>query len=334
MKILTITANPAVDLTVTLPACLTPGEVHRAEGAASCPGGKGVNVSAALAAYGVPNCAGGFLGAANADIFARYFAERGIGDLFLKVEGETRTNIKIVDPRGTTDVNLPGLAVTGKDTAALTGMVEHYFEETEERGMAVLSGSLPPGCDSGLYRRLTETLKARGCLTLVDADGEALKETLAGPVLPDVIKPNLKEFSEWAGIALKTFTGITEIAEKLVRRGLGLAAVSLGDEGALFVTAGGALHAAGRPARMASTVGAGDAMMAGIAAALAGNRTFAQAEDLEYIARLATAFAVRRLEDRAPPPDAHQDGRREPREIGKKIEQTMREVAVTKLPPP
>jgi 1-phosphofructokinase len=274
-------------------------------------GGKGINVSTCIAAYGVDNSAGGFLGSENSKVFERHFARCRIGDCFLRVEGENRRNIKIVDAAGTTDLNLKGMPIGAADVERLISMVESFFEiegvanngvanngiangvvknDVANNGVAVLAGSLPPGCPSGFYGTLTGRLKAKNCTVLLDTAGAALKDALAVERLPDCIKPNIAELSEWAGEPLGDHRSIVRTARKLIERGLKLAVVSMGAEGALFVDRNGAVHAGGTPERMASTVGAGDAMMAGIAVSLAAG------PGLEDLARLSTAFSIAKLE--------------------------------------
>ena len=124
---------------------------------------------------------------------------------------------------------------------------------------------------------------------LLDTSGDALADALAGPALPWAIKPNRDELAEWAGQPLNTVRHIAAQAQRLREQGLGLVAVSMGEQGALFATEHGVLHAQLPATAVTSTVGAGDAMVAGIAAALA------EQADTERVARLAVAFAVAKL---------------------------------------
>jgi 1-phosphofructokinase len=118
--------NPAVDLTIKLDK-LRPGEVHRAETSSIRAGGKGVNVSTNIAGYGIDNTASGFLGSGNADIFERHLLNMNIRNDFVRVEGVNRTNIKIVDAAGTTDVNLNGLSVSQRDMNKLLSKSNTFF---------------------------------------------------------------------------------------------------------------------------------------------------------------------------------------------------------------
>jgi 1-phosphofructokinase len=126
MKIVTFTLNPAIDLTIKLEK-LIPGEVHRAETSSVRAGGKGVNVSTNIAGYGIDNAAGGFLGSDNAEIFERHLLNMNIRNGFVRVGGVNRTNIKIVDAAGTTDVNLNGLSVSEHDVKKLLSMADDFF---------------------------------------------------------------------------------------------------------------------------------------------------------------------------------------------------------------
>ncbi|MGY2046871.1 1-phosphofructokinase [Methylobacterium sp. JK268] len=287
--IATLTLNPAIDLTVTLDA-LVPGTVHRARAVRADAGGKGVNVAACLADWGLPVSAFGLLGAGNDGAFRDLFARKGIVDKFVRCPGETRTNVKLLDAaRGdTTDVNLPGLAVPD---GALARVADALDGHVPPGGLAVLAGSLPGGLPADAYAQLTARLRARDLRVVLDASGPALAAALAaGPAaLPFAVKPNRHELEDWAGRPLPDLAAVAAAAEDLRRRGIPLVVVSLGAEGALFVTQAAPLHARAPAVRMASTVGAGDALVAGLTAALAAG------EDLAGTARLALAFAAGKL---------------------------------------
>jgi 1-phosphofructokinase len=321
--IVTFTLNPALDLTVHLER-LIPGEVHRAVNSFTRAGGKGINVSTNIAGYGMGTAAGGFLGSGNAAVFERHFSKTNIHDGFIRVMGENRTNIKIVDAAGTTDVNIKGIEVSEQDLEKLVATAETLFPG--ESGIAVLSGSLPSGCPPDFYRRLVRKLKNPRRHVFLDADGAALANALSADVLPDCIKPNIREIAEWAGRPLKNYGEIIAAARTLLERGLKLVVVSMGGDGALFIDQRQVFHAAGRPERIASTVGAGDAMMAGIVAAGAvepeGGGT-----GLEQRAKLSTAFALAWLENSASEePDGKENG-----EFRQMVETAMSRVIVKKL---
>ena len=278
-RVLTVTVNAAVDHTVWIPG-FRAGEVNRVTDEDRSPGGKGVNVAAALRALNVDVDATGFLGRDNDGLFATFFADAGIGDRFLRVPGATRTGIKIVDDRAgtTTDVNFPGVAPGPADVEALAAVVA---DAAAGAAWVVLSGSLPPGVPVDLYARLTAAAHAGGASVAVDTSGEALAAAVTAG--PDLVKPNVEELEELAGRPLATTEDRLAAAHDLRRAGVGRVCVSLGAIGALFVDATTALAARPPPVAVASTVGAGDATVAGAIAALL------RGEPLGGVARLATA---------------------------------------------
>lgn len=291
---LTVTLNPAIDQTVRL-ANLHPGQVHRARSSRDDAGGKGINVAACLADWGVATTALGVLGNGNDGVFSALFAERGIADACLRVAGRTRTNIKLVEEASgeTTDINLPGLSLCDADLDAVSRRLDALLQPDQP---VVLSGSLPSGLPADAWARLQAQASAAGARVLLDTSGDALAAALSGAqgaqgALPYAIKPNRHELEAWAGTPLPDRSALRAAGHALVERGVALVAISMGTDGALFIDRSGALVA--RPERLArgSTVGAGDAMVAGIAAAL-----LEPSQDLTGCARLATAFSMSRLE--------------------------------------
>lgn len=281
--ITTLTLNPAIDRTVTIPG-FTAGAVNRVEGTSDRPGGKGVNVAAALAEHGHAVSALGFLGRDNEAAFTAFFTERGIKDRCLRLPGATRVGIKIIDPvrNETTDINFPGLVPAPADLAALRAQIAQL-----SGGWCVLAGSLPPGVPSSIYREFIDTLKARGVRTVLDSSGEALRQALkAGP---DFIKPNAHELEALLGRALPAEADVIAAACELVAGGVGLVVVSRGADGACFVTADEVVTARPPSVTVRSTVGAGDAMVAGVVAARLRGLSLADT------ARLATAFSLSAL---------------------------------------
>jgi 1-phosphofructokinase len=282
-SITTLTLNPAIDRTVTIPG-FTAGAVNRVESTSDRPGGKGINVAAALAEHGNAVAALGFLGRNNETAFTAFFAARGIEDNCLRLSGSTRVGIKISDPlrHETTDINFPGLTPGCADIAALREQIVRISE-----GWCVLAGSIPPGVPVSIYREFITTLKANGVRTVLDSSGEALREALkAGP---DFIKPNVHELEAHVGRALPTEAAVIAAARELVAGGVALVVVSRGADGACFVTADEVVTAKPPVVTVHSTVGAGDAMVAGVVASQLRGLSLADT------ARRATAFSLSAL---------------------------------------
>ncbi|GAB4211414.1 MAG: 1-phosphofructokinase [Roseiflexaceae bacterium] len=280
VEVVTVTLNPAIDQTVTIPH-FAAGKVNRVEQSQQNPGGKGVNVASILADAGHTVAVTGFLGRENAAIFEELFARKRIADHFVRIAGPTRVGIKISDPAGqqTTDINFPGL-VPG--AAGLDALLQRLDEL--DGAWYVLSGSLPPGVAPTLYAELVARLKRRGRNVALDTSGPALHHALEAA--PALVKPNIHELEEALGVALPTPDAIVAAVRPLLARGTRLVAVSMGAAGACLVSDAGVVLARPPRVEVASTVGAGDAMVAGMVAAQLRGLPLAAA------ARLATAFSV------------------------------------------
>jgi 1-phosphofructokinase len=289
-RIATVSLNPAVDQTALVPN-FAAGAVNRVEHEQSDAGGKGVNVASFLAQFGLPVAVTGILGEDNIEPFVRLFAEKGIVDRFVRLPGHTRVNVKIVDERQdrVTDINFPGLAVDDGALARLNAAIDALAGDTD---WFVLSGSVPAGVPDTVYADLVTSLKKRGKTVVLDTSGPPF--AAAVPAGPDVVKPNIEELRELVGGGLANHGEIVGAARQLIDRGIGLVAVSMGAEGALFVERDAAVLAVPPAITVKSTVGAGDAMVAGIVTGTL------RGLDLADRARLATAFSLGALGEIGP----------------------------------
>lgn len=296
MKIATITLNPAIDQTVSVDDFQV-GKVNRSQWMRFDAGGKGVNVASFLSDYGMDVAVTGFLGEENADVFERHFKRKDIDDRFIRVPGETRINIKIMDEASqvTTDLNTPGQVPGEYAISRFYEQVEAMMETCE---CFVLSGNLQAGLPSTFYADLIKLLKSKNRHTVLDTSGEALEASLkAGP---ELIKPNIHELSALVDKPLVEIKDVHRSAVSLINAETKLVVVSMGASGALFVDKDQAFVARPPSIPVKSTVGAGDAMVAGLVAGI--NKKLA----LQDCARLATAFslsAVTRLGRDLPKPE-------------------------------
>nr|WP_321981553.1 1-phosphofructokinase [uncultured Cohaesibacter sp.] len=282
-KIATVTLNPAIDQTIQIPN-FAMGEVNRVAREQSDAGGKGVNVASFLAQFGHKIAVTGFLGKDNAHPFEQLFGRLDIDDHFVRLAGATRVNIKIVDPdkQEITDINAPGLTNCAEGLAALEAEIDQLAANGTEQ--FVLAGSLPAGLPQTIYRDLISHLKGLGKDVILDASGPSFAAALeAGP---DIIKPNVDELSELVGRKLTSHEEIISAARTVTGGRVGLIVVSMGADGALFITEEDVLHAMPKGAVVKSTVGAGDAMVAGIL------HSRSEGLPLADLARLATGFSL------------------------------------------
>lgn len=295
-KIATITLNPAIDQTASVPN-FQAGTVNRVAWEQSDPGGKGVNVASFLSNFGFPVTVSGFLGKENAELFQTFFARQGITDRFIPVSGRTRVNVKIIDDvhDHVTDINFPGRSPSTQEITALYQMIE---ELALNHDWFVLSGSLPANLPASIYAELTRRLKAQGRRVVLDASGESFQQAIS--TAPYAIKPNIDELQELLGRALTNETEVVQAARDLLYQGIHCVTVSMGAKGAIFAEADTAVWAIPPHVDVVSTVGAGDAMVSGL---IVGKL---RGLPLVDCARLATAFSMGALSQVGPrlPPAA------------------------------
>ncbi|MGR6614892.1 1-phosphofructokinase [Pseudomonas rhodesiae] len=280
-RILTLTLNPALDLTVRL-ARLEPGEVNRSETLLTHAAGKGVNVAQVLADLGHQLTVGGFLGADNPQAFDALIARRGFADAFIRVPGETRSNIKIAEQDGrVTDINAPGPQVSEQAQQALLNQLTLIAPGHDA---VVVAGSLPRGVSAQWLHHVLVQLKGLGLKVALDTSGEALRAGLrAGPWL---VKPNTEELADALDCPTDTLEQQRQAAQRLHAQGVEHVVVSHGADGVNWFSPTLALHATPPKVSVASTVGAGDSLLAGMLHGLLSG------EAPEQTLRRATAIAA------------------------------------------
>lgn len=258
-RVLTVTLNPALDLTVQLSA-LRLGQVNRSESLQVHAAGKGLNVAQVLADLGHQLTVTGFLGETNPQAFEQLFAARGFTDEFVRVAGETRSNLKLAETDGrVTDINGPGLAVSEAQYDELLARLQRLAPAHD---LVVVAGSLPRGIDSQWFVQLLNSLKALGVRVALDTSGAALRDGLA--TRPWLIKPNEEELAEARGVDLTGSSALLAEARRLQGEGIEHVVVSQGADGVSWFSPGAALHANPPRVRVVSTVGAGDSLLAGM----------------------------------------------------------------------
>ena len=277
--IYTVTLNPALDKTVEIPG-MALDTVNRITEMRTDPGGKGINVSKVIAKLGGESCAVGILGGGSGKMLEKLLENENFTAQFRFVEGQTRTNLKIIDREGhtNTDINEPGLTVTA---AELDALLRELLAELRPGDIVVLAGSLPKGAPQDTYRSWTAACKKAGARVFLDADGALLAEGIKAA--PYLIKPNDDELSRLAGKKLETLEELTAEGRKLLERGIERVVISLGGRGALYLRKGSTIYAEGLRVPVGSTVGAGDSVVAALA--------YAEAQGLseEEAVRLSTA---------------------------------------------
>ena len=261
--IVTLTANPSIDRTMTLGAQLVPGEVHRATRVVDQAGGKGVNVARVIALAGREACA--VLPADETDPVIDGLHVAGVQIVNVPIGARCRVNVTVVEPGGrTTKLNAPGNPLSEPQRATLA---QALLASSAQGDWVVLAGSLPAGVPPRWYAELVADLKAAGRRVAVDTSGAPLTALFEGAVLPDLIKPNSDELASLTGddaAELEADLGTAlKAARTLLSRGVGEVLLTLGGSGAALVTPNGIWTATPPPTTVASTVGAGDSALAG-----------------------------------------------------------------------
>lgn len=265
--ITTITMNPALDKTIKVPA-LNYGEVNRVGTFREDLGGKGINTGRIFTSFGMPTLNLAIIGEENRHTFLDYCEKDGLDMVTQVVPGHTRTNVVLVEMSKniTTNINEEGLTI---DEASYQAFMAKLDVAADKSTYLIMGGSLAKGLPVGIYGDIAAKYKDR-CKVIIDADDEVLLEGLKGS--PFLIKPNIHELEEALDRKLEDDAAIIEAGRQIIATyGVTYVLVSMGKEGSLLITEKEAIRGGTVPTTIVSTVGAGDAMLAGFVYGLARN---------------------------------------------------------------
>ena len=283
--ICTLTCNAALDYAVRVNE-LREGTLCRADEEHLRAGGKGINVSLMLHAFGVPSVALGFAAGFTGDVILEELRAKGIDEEFIRVEGFSRINVKLLQRDSETEINGRGPVVTQENVLCLVAQIAAL----PAGATLVLAGSVPDSLPRDFYARLLLQAGRDDFRVVVDASGELLAASVA--CKPWLIKPNLDELSDVFQKRIRTRREASACARELCRGGVQNVIVSMGGEGALLVRAGEEkdLFVPAFRGKAVDTVGAGDALLAGFLAAKEAGKADAEALRFGVAAGSATAF--------------------------------------------
>lgn len=292
--IVTFTANPSIDRTMRLDGRLRRGQFQRAAEVTDQASGKGMNVATVLRDAGEPVTA--VVAFADQSYLGLGRASGGVEPLVALVRPglRVRTNITITEPDGTTTkVDELGPRLDDGDAELITEAVV-YIARQYQADWVMLSGSLPVNAPDDWYVQIAGALRPLGCRISVDTSGQAMTAVLAGlakaPI--DLLTPNVEELAhalgaDAPGLQLAAGRGELDVivtgAREVQARGVAELLVTLGGAGAVLVSGEGAWYGEALPVKVASTVGAGDAALAGY--------VLASQRGLDAAGRLAYAIA-------------------------------------------
>jgi 1-phosphofructokinase/tagatose 6-phosphate kinase len=264
--ILTVTLNAAIDRTVAVPNFRL-GHRHRAVESRTVAGGKGINVARALRLLGRPVIATGFAGGPTGNRMMEQLRREAILTDFTWIAGETRINMAVIDPTSgeQTEINERGPAVSPEEVERFVERLRYLADGAK---ICVLAGTLPPGAGEDLYARLVQDLRESGVTVVLDSEGEPMLAGLRAGA--SIVTPNEREAEELVGQEFADRDDLATGLGELVRLGAGEAAITRPD-GCVAVVGEGAerrvVEVRTRPLEAVSTVGSGDAFLAGYAAA-------------------------------------------------------------------
>jgi 1-phosphofructokinase len=282
--IYTVTLNPSLDYIVEVDQ-VTLGELNRTKNETKFPGGKGINVSQVLKRLDVDSRALGFLGGFTGDYIEEFLTSHGINTDFVKVDEDTRINIKLKS-EDETEINAKGPNITEENFEALKGKIRELTSED----ILVLAGSIPSTMPESTYEELVKLCNENGTKFIVDAEGELLKKVL--PLNPFLIKPNHHELGDLFNTVINFCEEVIPYGRELIKQGAQNVIVSLADKGAVLINKDLALIATSPKGDVKSSVGAGDSMVAGFIATYEKTKSIEEAFRFSVAAGSATAFSI------------------------------------------
>ena len=258
--IATMTLNPTIDRTLEI-CRLNVGGMNRVQAVIDHPSGKGINVSRTLKTFGLPTQATALLGGESGRWIAETLTKEGLKLEVIPTAGSSRTNLKIWsrEAKEATEINEPGPLVSEKE---LEQVLAHIEANAAHWQWLVISGSMPPGVPSDFYGTLITKAKAQGAKIALDTSGAALKQAIKAQ--PDLIKPNETEAEELLGRYVRHETEAEAAAAELLQYGVRCVLLTLGKDGAFLGCDGEIWRAVPPEISVKSTVGCGDAALAGL----------------------------------------------------------------------
>jgi 1-phosphofructokinase/tagatose 6-phosphate kinase len=264
--IITVTLNAALDKTLEVPN-FTPGRRHRSVDQTTMPGGKGVNIARAIKRLGQPVIATGLAGGSTGTRIIDALTDESILNAFVRIREESRTNTAVLDPTTGvhTEVNERGPEVSAQELELFRGKLLYLAQGAS---MCVFAGSLPRGVEPDIYGELIREVHKLGVTTVLDTDGEPLR--LGVRAEPDIVSPNELEAEELVGHEFNDDDDRAESVVEITRLGAREAVMTVADGCYARVLEDGSpelLRLQIEELEARSTIGAGDAFLAGYVSA-------------------------------------------------------------------
>lgn len=258
--IYTVSLNSSIDYTFYL-SRIVYDDINRIKESRVDAGGKGLNVARMLTMLKCNCRALTFLGGTNGNTLKTLLDAEKIKYSYVGTKGNVRNifNFFAAGKNSALRFNECGPAISKKEQAAFYRMLDGAGPKKGD--ILSISGSLPPGIEKTAYRDMIEKVREKGVLTVLDADGDVLKEGIRGR--PHIIKPNLWELERAAGTKITSFTILEKVLKNILENGISIVLLTLGEKGAVLFSAGEFLYARAPAVKVQSTIGCGDTFLAG-----------------------------------------------------------------------
>jgi len=274
MDIVTLTINPAVDISVGVKK-LVVGKKLRCDTPVYEAGGGGINVATVIHELGGEATAVYAAGGATGRMLQNLLAAKGIDQEYIEIEGRTREDISVLEEASEQLYRfvMPGPEMNQKEQAQCLEKIKGFQPPPK---YMVISGSLPPSVSSEFYRQVVREMKPQGTKIILDTKAETLKEVAQEGVF--LLKPNMNELKELAGENLNEESDQEQISRNLLEEGKAeVVVVSLGAAGVLVVADELSERVRAPSVPIRSRVGAGDSMVGAMTLALSRGRSLREA---------------------------------------------------------
>ncbi|MCJ1656946.1 1-phosphofructokinase [Staphylococcus sp. NRL 16/872] len=280
--IYTVTFNPSIDYIMFTNGFELKG-LNRAKKTYKFAGGKGINVSRVLKTLGVQSTALGFAGGFPGDFIANTLEQSDINTDFIKVDDDTRINVKLKSG-DETEINAPGPNVTDEQFQALLTQIK----QTTSEDTVIVAGSVPKSIPSDAYAQIASITQQTGAKLVVDAEKDLVNTVLK--YQPLFIKPNKDELEEMFNMTVTSDEDVVKYGREILKEGAQSVIISLGGDGAIYIDDQRSIKAQNPKGQVVNTVGSGDSTVAGMVAGLETGLSLEDAFQQAVASGTATAF--------------------------------------------
>ncbi|APQ14959.1 1-phosphofructokinase [Borreliella garinii] len=281
--IYTLTLNPSVDYKIVLKE-FQEESLNYALNNNFFAGGKGINVSTVLKNLGKSSTALGFLGGFTGDYIKSSLDSKGIKNDFIKIKYDTRLNIKMIANGRETEINANSPDISENEF----NLLKDKLKSLTNNSILVMSGSVPAALGENAYNEISNAI-SNDVKLIIDTSGKPLKKILR--LNPFLIKPNIYELEDLFNAKLNSTKELIKIGKNIVESGVQNIIISMGSDGAIFIGSENVAFRAFVPKiSSASTIGAGDSVIAGFVYAFDNRNTLKDSFKFGVAAGTATAL--------------------------------------------